>query len=514
MDDDSIGGAGGGPGPGSTGGQGPGSFGGPEEEPTRIMPEEPTRQMHYTPPVGASIPAGSGVLLGVSAGRPAGPRATLVVPSVVGLTQDDALETLQGDGFAVEIIRNTSETVSAGVVSHQYPPSGVVATTGSRAAIIVSAGTRAQQARLTVLPDVVGKPEDAAVAELAQMGLRSVIVSDYNAAVPEGVVMAQEPNATTVAPEVVEKKGGKAWLWILLVIVAIAIAAAAVYYFTAQGGKDVSVPDVTGMTVAEATTALTDAGLELGTVTEKANADVPAGQIVAQDPKAGTTLEEGSRVNVVAAVAPEGVEVPDVTGASIAKAKSDLTEAGLTWRITQVYDDEVAKDVVIAQSPKEGTRVDEGAEVALTVSLGTQPPANVTVPDVEGMTSSDAQQALESAGLTVQTVEVYNATVPDGNVIAQSPAAGSSVAPDTQVLIAVSLGPVPADVTTVAVPDVVGMTQAEATAALEDAGFSVEAYEATSDSPVGEVFWQFPAAAVEEPEGSSVAIVVSTGPAE
>jgi serine/threonine-protein kinase len=346
------------------------------------------------------------------------------------------------------------------------------------------------------------------------MGLRSVIVSDYNAAVPEGVVMAQEPNATTVAPEVVEKKGGKAWLWILLLIAVVAIAAVAVYFYTAAGGKEVSVPDVTGMTVDVAKTTLVDAGLELGTVTEKANADVPAGQIVSQDPKAGTTLEEGSRVNVVAAVAPEGVEVPDVTGASIAKAKSDLTAAGLTWRITQVYDDEVAKDVVIAQSPKEGTRVDEGAEVALTVSLGTQPPANVTVPDVEGMTSSDAQQALESAGLIVQTVEVYNATVPDGNVIAQSPAAGSSVAPDTQVLIAVSLGPVPADVTTVAVPDVVGMTQADATAALEDAGFSVEAYEATSDSPVGEVFWQFPAAAVEEPEGSSVAIVVSTGPAE
>jgi beta-lactam-binding protein with PASTA domain len=513
MNDESIGGAGG-QGPGGPDGPGSGSYGGPEEEPTRIMPEEPTRQMQYIPPVGASIPAGSGVLLGVSAGRPAEARGTIVVPSVVGLPQDDALATLQGEGFAVEIIRNLSQTVSAGIVSHQYPPAGAVATTGSRTAVVVSAGSPAQQARLTVLPDVVGKGEDAAVAELAQVGLRSVIVRDFNAAVPEGVVMAQEPNATTVSPEVVEKRGGKGWLWVLLAIAVVAIAAVAVYFFMAQGGKDVTVPDVTGKTVAEATTALTDIGLELGTVTEKANTDVPAGEIVSQDPQAGATAEEGSRVNVVAAVAPEGVEVPDVTGATVSKAKSDLKAAGLTWRITQVYDDTVAKDVVLAQSPKEGTRVDEGAEIALTVSLGPQPPANTTVPDVEGMTSDEAQQALANAGLTMKSVGDYSDTIPENEVAAQWPAAGSSVAPDTQVLLIVSLGPAPDNVTLVAVPDVSGLSEADATAALEDVGFVVEVFEGTSSSPAGDVFWQYPAAAAEMPEGSNVAIVVSTGPAE
>lgn len=512
MNDEPIGGV---QGPGGPGGdEPPGSFGGPGEEPTRIMPEAPTQQMRPAPSVGASIAVGSGVLLGVSAGRPPSPRPTVVMPSVVGLPQDDALETLQGEGFAVEIIRNTSETVKAGLVSHQYPPSGAVATTGSRAALIVSAGAAAEQARFTVLPDVVGKTEQVAVAELAGLGLRSVVVSDYNAAVPAGVVMAQEPTATTLAPVVVEKKRGRVWPWVLIALAVVAVAAFAVYFYAAQGGQEVSVPDVTGMTVPQATVALADAGLELGTVTEKANADVPAGQIVSQDPQAGTTLEEGSRVDVVVAVAPQGVEVPDVTGSSVSKAKSDLEAVGLTWRVTEVHDDEVPKDVVIAQSPQAGTRVDEGAEVALTVSLGPPPAANVTVPDVVGMTSDQARQALEDAGLTVKIVQGYSDTAPEGEVAAQSPAAGSDVAPGTQVLLAVSLGPVPGDVTTVAVPDVVGMTEDEATAALEGAGFAVEVLEAFSAQPVGQVFWQYPSGGAAEPVGSSVAILVSSGPAE
>jgi serine/threonine-protein kinase len=276
-----------------------------------------------------------------------------------------------------------------------------------------------------------------------------------------------------------------------------------------SGGEQVSVPDVTGTTVAEAETALTNAGLELGTVTEKANTDVEAGQIVSQDPEAGESVDEGTRVDVVAAAIPEGVEVPDVTGESVSKARSELRGAGLTSRVNETYHDTVAEGNVIRQSPGAGTRVEEGAEIALTVSLGPKPIENVTVPKVTDMTAAAAQQTIEGAGLTYQTIDYYSATVAAGNVGAQFPAAGESVAPGTRVLLAVSSGPPPG--VGVAIPMVVGSTEGDAKDTLEAAGFVVEVFQQASSADEGDVFWQFPEAGSEQPAGATVAIGVSTG---
>ena len=108
----------------------------------------------------------------------------------------------------------------------------------------------------------------------------------------------------------------------------------------------------------------------------------------------------------------------------------------------------------------------------------------------------------------------YSDAVPAGDVIAQAPASGSSVAPETTILIFISEGPKPPDVVDVAVPDVEGMTQDDAETALEDAGFEVEVLELSNETvEEGVVFSQIPLAESEAPEGSTVAILVSTGPA-
>lgn len=475
---------------------------------------DPTVRMRYPTLSGPPIVAGSGVLLGVSAGPPPAARATATVPSVTGMHQDEALAALQQAGFAAEVIRNPESNVATGVVSHQYPAARSSATAGSRAAVIVSAGPPAEMAAKTVLPEVVGMAEGEAVAAMSRAELRSFVIQDYNAAVAAGVVMAQEPNVADLAaiPEEVKKGGGKGWLWAVIAVIAIVIIAAVVYFMSAGGG-DVTVPNVTGKTVAEATTALQDAGLELGTVTEKMLTDVPEGQIASQTPKGGETAAEGSRVDVVVSGEAQGVEVPDVTGDSLAKAKTTLEEAGLAWRVNEVYDDKVAEGNVVAQSPQEGTRVEEGAEIALSVSKGPEPAANVTVPPVMGMTEAAAEAALEDAGLRSQSMPAYSDTVPSGQVATSAPAPGSSVAPDTQITLFISQGPAPSGVTMVAVPPVVGMSEAEATAALEDAGFTVQAIDVASATiPVGDVFGTVPAEGDEAPDGSEVAILVSTGP--
>ena len=127
------------------------------------------------------------------------------------------------------------------------------------------------------------------------------------------------------------------------------------------------------------------------------------------------------------------------------------------------------------------------------------------------MTAAAAQQVIEDAGLTYQTIDYYSPTVPAGDVGAQFPAAGESVAPDTRVLLAVSSGPLPGGVVGIAVPMVVGSTEADAKATLEAAGFVVEVLQQASSSDEGDVFWQFPEVGSEQPAGATVAIGVSTG---
>jgi serine/threonine-protein kinase len=128
------------------------------------------------------------------------------------------------------------------------------------------------------------------------------------------------------------------------------------------------------------------------------------------------------------------------------------------------------------------------------------------------MTEAAAEQALDAAGLAANSVETFSDTVAAGSVVMQAPAAGASVAPDTEILLFVSAGPAPDDITAIAVPNVTGMTADAAEGALQDAGFTVERLELPNSAAAGTVFDQLPAAGEERPEGSSVAILISAGP--
>ena len=133
------------------------------------------------------------------------------------------------------------------------------------------------------------------------------------------------------------------------------------------------------------------------------------------------------------------------------------------------------------------------------------------VPDVVGLPQADAEAAIVGAGLTVGTVGTANSdTVPAGDVISQDPTAGNLVAPGSAVDLVVSLGPA-----TVLVPDVVGLPQADAEAAIIGAGLTVGTVgTANSDTvPAGDVISQDPTGGNSVAPGSAVDLVVSLGPA-
>ena len=138
---------------------------------------------------------------------------------------------------------------------------------------------------------------------------------------------------------------------------------------------------------------------------------------------------------------------------------------------------------------------------------------DVKVPDVTGMTTAKAGTTLSEAGLrTGKVTQVQSTEAPQGTVVSQSPAAGEQASKGSAVDLEVVGKPAPT-ATPVAVPDVVGSSQAAAEAQLTQAGFTVIIAQTPSDSvPAGTVISQAPQAGVFASQGGKVSIVVSSGP--
>src|SRR5437667_638687 len=210
---------------------------------------------------------------------------------------------------------------------------------------------------------------------------------------------------------------------------------------------------------------------------------------------------------------PPTVPVPNVVGQTQAAATSAITSAGLTaGTVTMQSSTTVASGHVISESPAAGTSVASGAAVNLVVSSGAPPPTQVAVPNVVGQTQAAATSAITSAGLTAGTVtQQSSTTVASGSVISESPAAGTSVANGSAVNLVVSSGAPPP--TPVAVPNVVGETQAAATSAITSAGLTVGTVTMQSSTTVasGHVSIESPAAGTSVASASAVNLVVSSG---
>jgi beta-lactam-binding protein with PASTA domain len=226
---------------------------------------------------------------------------------------------------------------------------------------------------------------------------------------------------------------------------------------------------------------------------------------LARDAAGNPGASSGVGVKVLNAAAM--VSVPTVVGLTQTAAQTAITSAGLTvGALTPASSATVPAGQVISQAPTAGVSVALGSAVSLSVSSG---PAMAAVPGVIGKTQAAAQSAISAAGFTSAMTTANSATVAAGSVISQNPTAGTSAVVGSAVSFVVSLGPA-----TAAVPGVVGMTQAAAQSAISTAGFTSAATTANSASVVaGSVISQNPTAGTNAVVGSSVAIVVSLGPA-
>jgi eukaryotic-like serine/threonine-protein kinase len=193
--------------------------------------------------------------------------------------------------------------------------------------------------------------------------------------------------------------------------------------------------------------------------------------------------------------------VPRVVGADVGTAVTTIRNAGFRPVVEHVQN-RAPKDTVIAQDPEATTQLEEGEDVALTVSDG---PGLAGVPNVDGLTRREARERLVEAGFKVRERREPSDEVERGHVIETVPDVGAQVEVGSTVTMVVSSGP-----EQVTVPDVVGSTLDDARAELERAGLAVDvAREETGEAEPDTVLSQDPAAATEVEKGSTVTLTVA-----
>ena len=207
---------------------------------------------------------------------------------------------------------------------------------------------------------------------------------------------------------------------------------------TTTTNSKVTIPSVVGKDENAAKSAITAAGLTVGTVSEASSDTVESGLVISQSPSANSETESGGKVNIVLSSGPNKKKVTDVIGHESSRAQSELAGDGFKVEVKETYSDDMRAGLVVSTSPDRGTYVQPGSTVTITVSKGRE---QVTIPSVSvGMTYEEAVEALNDAGFkgTVKEATEYSASVGNGFVTRYSPS--KTVDPDGTVTIYVSLG--------------------------------------------------------------------------
>jgi beta-lactam-binding protein with PASTA domain/serine/threonine protein kinase len=307
---------------------------------------------------------------------------------------------------------------------------------------------------------------------------------------------AAAPDGKALDPERHRKRSRRRGVIALIVVVLLAIGAGAFAWWLGEG-RYTTVPRLTGMTIQAAEAQLEEEGLEVKFANEEFSEIVKAGQIIESDPPQGAEIESGGTVTLVVSKGPERYDVPRVEGESLKDAKEIIRENHTVGEITRKYSDTVERGIVISSDPKAGKSERPDARVDLVVSKGLPP---VDVPNLLGLTADSAQDALGARNLTYEkSGEKRSVEYAAGEVMSQTPSAGSSVKQGTTVSVVISLGP-----PLVEVPDVFDMQVEDARAELEAAGFVVKTFDAIGISPFDRVASQDPEAGSMAPKGSVV----------
>ncbi|MET9656982.1 Stk1 family PASTA domain-containing Ser/Thr kinase [Streptomyces sp. NPDC006510] len=258
------------------------------------------------------------------------------VPPLLGQTQQNAEQRLSKAGLELKGVKRAySDTVDRGKVISSDPESGARVRGNDAVTLVVSRG-----------PEIVKVPDlqDLSVAdarhELKNAGLvPGMVTKEFSEETVRGDVIRTDPVAGTERhPD------------------------SAVALFVSKGAP-VDVPDVTGLSVEDATAALAEEGLKAEVLPHRVNSPEDAGDIARQSPGEGTEAAEGDTIELTVSDGPRMIDVPDVTGKDVDEARSELEDAGFAVKVDRPFLS--FSDTIASQSVDGGEQAPEGSTITI-----------------------------------------------------------------------------------------------------------------------------------------------------
>ena len=265
------------------------------------------------------------------------------VPNVLNYEQEEAVKTLEDAGFKPKIgTPDFSDTVAEGQVMDQTPDGNKQAAEGSEVTLIISKGKK--PAEQVDVPNITGMTEEEALKALEAAGLTGKKAGEEANDAEAGKVFWQGTNTGTKVD-----KGSE------------------IEYKVSTGPDEKAVPGVIGMSEADASNELSNAGFKVATANGDYNTRYAAGTVMAQDVTGNA--QEGTTVTITISPGPNpNADVPNVEGKSESAATSELKNAGFNVSVQTQTDASVPEGNVISQSVTGSAK--KGTTVTITVSGG------------------------------------------------------------------------------------------------------------------------------------------------
>ena len=285
------------------------------------------------------IAAGLAIALGIFGWYAlVGPGSKVVVPSIVGATQEEALGVLSPLGLTLVISeKRFDEEISEGQIIESDPAGGGKVDAGGQVKAVISKG-----AERYLIPSLVGLTPEAAVNLLAKSPIKVGDLTEvFNDKTPKGFVISSSPDAG----EKVKRDS----------IVDLLIS---------KGIETIDVTSYVGKSADQALNELTDSGFDVSTV-DQFSENVLAGAVISQVPSGGAPLAKGTKITLTISKGSQYVFIPNVFSLTEAKARAALTDLELKVVVKKIGVKKVK--AVTNISPKVGTKVKRGSTVTITV---------------------------------------------------------------------------------------------------------------------------------------------------
>ena len=253
----------------------------------------------------------------------------------------------------------------------------------------------------------------------------------------QGVVTPINPEINRQDPPADTKPFYKSKVFMLMMVFVL-ILGFGVGIFAAFGKvfsteETVTVPEVKGKQLALARQILEDNRLRVN-VAETYDANVPAGQVVSQDPDVGKTVKSDRLVTIYVSKGGEAIDMPDLAGLAKSAAIERLQKLGLNLGSVYEKDSPAEPGTVLSHDPTTGTKINRGQVIDLIVSRGEPKVEEVKVtrkvtrvPNVENASLAVAEEGIAGRGLVVGSVTSKESSQAEGTVIAQYPSPDAEV---------------------------------------------------------------------------------------